>query len=624
MKTLQERLGEERQDEKIVQLTEDLKRMLKNSRDTMGKQYPKWDRNIGVYRGKLLPDAEDYEARATGEPEKSIIPLSYAQVQTFVAFGFLLLTQNKRFYEISGTGDEDFDFVELVEKGLARDLLHNQWNAKLYQFLLDLARCSIAPLKHWWTVDTQSVKIDLPEELANSPMGALLGETKSTRIDAIKYEGNRIQNVKPKNFLPDTRKSLTEWESGQFVADEDCWHITNVKELERKGLAFGVKHVSQMTKESWAARGKSALSSLEDSIGKAKDESDYMVALTEGNVRLIPAKYDLGPEDFPILYTFRLANDRLISLEESNTLHDSFNYCLAQFSHDNEAKLNEGLSDTIHALQDTITWLYNSRVSSVRNSMDRHLVVNPTHIDTASLEARSPIIYTRKNAPLVDLRSLVHQLDIRDTTTGHFQDADNLMKTMQFVTGVNENAMGQVSGGRRSATENRAANAGAASRMKVILSCAWDTALGPLGRKLSLNQRQGFSPETFRKIFGEDEKTLGLFERFCPSNPLDLVGNEDFFVFDSTLNSEKGFLAQSLQELVVAVVSNPEFAMTSGFDLQKAMEEIQTLRGLSNVTRFFKTPAIPPGMGPGGAPLPPGSAGQIPGQPPGGVVPAGV
>ena len=624
METLAQRLGEEKQDEKIVQLTEDIKKMLKASRNIMGKQYSKWDRNIGVYRGQSIPDSEDYEARAQNEPEKSIIPLSYAQVQTFVAFGFLLLTQNKRFYEFSGTGDEDFDFVELIEKGLARDLLHNQWNAKLYQFLLDLARCSIAPIKHWWTIDTQSVKLELPETISNSPLGDLLGDARSTRIDAIKYEGNRIQNVKPKNFLPDCRKSLTEWEMGQFVADEDSWHITNVKELERKGLAFGVKYIRQMTKESWNARGTSALSAVADTVGKNQDETDFMVALTEGNVKLIPAKYDLGPEDFPILYTFRLANDRLISLEESNSLHDSFNYNLAQFSHDNEAKLNEGLSDTIHALQDTITWLYNARIASVRNSMDRHLVVHAQYIDTASLEARSPIIYTRKNAPLVDLRQLVHQLDVRDTTTGHFQDADNLMKTMQFVTGVNENAMGQFSGGRRSATENRAANAGAASRMKVILSCAWDTALGPLGKKLSTNQRQGFSQETYRKVFGEDPKTQELFSRFCPSNPLDLIGNEDFFVFDSTLQSEKGFLAQSLQELVVATISNPEFALQSGFDLQKAMEEIQTLRGLSNVTRFFKAPPVIPGMGPGGINPTTVPAQPIPGQPSGGGLPTGV
>jgi len=602
-------LEEEELPENLKKLDYKISGLLKQSRNEMGKHYSKWDRNIKTYRGVWTKDEEDYQAQDANEPGKSIIPLSYAQIQTFVSFGFLLYTQNKRFYEMEATGDEDFDLKELIEKGLARDLRQNQWNSKLYQFLLDLARFTIAPLKHWWTIDTQRVDVTMPESITETLLGSVSsgGELRSQELT--KYEGNRIKNILPYRFLPDTRKPLSEWSKGQFVADEDEWHITNVKELERKGLAAGTKFVHRMDKSKFNERGTSRMKLVENSFS-SKDETDFMVAYTEGNIHLIPAEFDLGPEDFPRLYTFRRANDRLIAIEPQNYLHDEFNYELAQFSQDHEAKLNEGLSDIIHALQETVSWLYNSRMQSVRRSLDSHLIVHPSYVDTATLEARSPIIYLTKNAPVQDIRNVIHQLDVRDTTTSHFADADILMRTMQFVTGVNENSMGQTSGGRRSATENRAANAGAASRMKVVLSCAWDSALGPMGRKLMMNQRQGMSEDTFRKVFGQSDKVMALFSQFAPDSPLELVGNEDFFSFDATLSSEKGFLAQSLQELVIAVVSNPEFAATSGFDLQKAMEEIQTLRGVTNVQRFFRPqPMVPGGLGEGTLAAP-----QIPGQ----------
>ena len=601
------RLAEKTQDEKLLKLTSVITSALKRSRKEMSKNYAKWDRNIQTYRGIRVRDEDDMRAADANEPEKSIIPLSYAQVQTFVAFGFTLLKQNKFFFEMSATGDEDFDIAELVERGLDRDLSHNEWNSKLYQFLLDMARCSVAPIKHWWTVDTQKVAVEVPMSIDD--MG-VFDEPQTIELDAISYEGNRLKNISPYRILPDMRLPLTRWKEGQFVADEDEWHITNVKLLEKRGLAAGTEFITPMDNSTYKSLGYERFLSMERGFKSDQDESDFMCIVTEGNIRLVPQEYDLGSSSEQTLYTFRIVNGRLISIAPQGSLHGQFNYDIAQFSPDGEAKLNEGLSDTIHALQETISWLYNSRMTAVRRSLDSHLIVHPAYIDSASLESRSPIIYLTKNAPVGDIRQLVHQLDIRDTTTGHFGDADTLMKTMQFVTGVNENAMGQYAPGRRSATENRAANSGASARMKMLLSCAWDSALGPLGKKMMINQRQGFSFETYQKVFGKSDNVAAKWPLFAPEDPRELVGCEDFLVFDSTLSSEKGFLAQSLQELVVAVISNPEFAMQSGFDMQKAMEEIQTLRGIQNVKRFFK----PTQVGPNGVAVGPASPQAIPGQ----------
>lgn len=605
------RLSQENLDPGLLKLQEEFQKLLKRSRGGVAKNFTKWDRNISVYRGNRLRDEKDLQAADANEPEKFVVPLSYAQVQTFTSFGFMLLRQNDTFYELKASGAEDEDISDLVERGLERDLTHNQWNAKLYQWLLDLARTGCAPLKHWWTVDTQQVQVTVPMSIDES--GIFIPET-TQDIEAVAYEGNKICNISPYKIRPDLRMPLSRWQEGTFIGDEDEWHITNVKALERKNIVAGTKFIRPLEKNIYKEQQYDRFSLVESGFAQRLDDSDFMCVYYEGNAKLVPQKYGLGREDYPIMFTLRMANNRLIGVERTNALHNGWNYDIGQFSVDNEAKMNECLSDTVHFLQETITWLYNSRIESVRRTLDSHMIVHPAYVDTASLESRSPIVYLTKNAPVNDIRALVHQLDIRDTTTNHFGDADTLLRTMQFVTGVNENAMGQYAPGRRSATENRAANSGAASRMKMILSVAWDSCLGPFGKKLMLNQRQGFSFETYQKVFGKSPDALAKWPLFAPADPRELIGCEDFLVFDSTMNSEKGFVAQSLQELVSVMISNPEMALASGFDLEKAVETIQRLRGIRNVDRFFTRPAPmgnpgagAPTQGPGGLPGAPGS-----------------
>lgn len=604
---IKELLEEETLPENLLKLSAWLNDNHKRSRGVMSKRYKQWDRNISTYRGEFTPEEQDYNAQNANEPDRAVVPLSYAQINTFTSFGFLLLTQNQNFYNYAASGDEDYPLKEIIEQILQRDLKANKLNSLLYQFLLDLPRCGIAPLKHWWTVDTATVDVVTPESEALARLGYVSGET-LTSMEAIRYEGNRVANISPYKFLPDCRQPLSKWSEGQFVADEDEIHITNLKRMERMGIVAGTQHVQRMTKETMSARGNARLPNLAKELAgsSSQDASDFMVARTEGNAWIVPAEYGLGPEGYPVLWTYMFANDRLVRLERQGYLHSSFNYELAQFSNDQEATMNECLSDTIHALQNMITWLYNSRMESVRRSLDSHLIVHPMYVDIASLESRSPIVYLTKNAPVNDIRQIVHQLDVRDTTTGHFSDADILRSTMQFVTGVNENAMGQYAQGRRSATEARAVTAGASSRMKVIVTCAFEQAFEPMGAKLLSNSRQGLSEESFVKIVGESKRSL--YPLYAPSDPLALIGNEDFFVMDTTLAAEKGYIAQSLQELIITMINNPELAMTSGFDLEKAVKEIQYLRGVTHATRFFTKSPVQMGLGatPGGAQVPGG------------------
>jgi hypothetical protein len=193
------------------------------------------------------------------------------------------------------------------------------------------------------------------------------------------------------------------------------------------------------------------------------------------------------------------------------------------------------------------------------------------------------------------------QLQISDVTQGHLNDADILGKIMQSVTGVNDNLMGQYNQGRRSAQEARTVLSGAAGRMKLHGALIWDSGCAPIGRMMLSNSRQSLSVDEFLAVIGKPDpndpqavqEMQARYDTF-KGTPEEVVRGADYFTFDSTLQSEKGFMAQSLQDLLAAILqSDPTSAASLARDINpsKIVEEIQYLRGAGNIKRFKYTPA---------------------------------
>jgi len=99
-----------------------------------------------------------------------------------------------------------------------------------------------------------------------------------------------------------------------------------------------------------------------------------------------------------------------------------------------------------------------------------------------------------------------------------------------------------------------------------------------------VNLRQNLSFESFRRVIGTkaDEVRFAEFQ----GTPEEVICGDDYFVFDSTLASEKGFMAQSLQELLGIILSNPMASQQFDISAQALLEEIQRLRGGGNISRF--------------------------------------
>lgn len=582
--------------------------LVKMSRTRMSRYYDDWDLQDRVYRGELSSDSDDIEQARKGKPGKMVIPNTHAQVSTFVSFLFLTFKQNNRLFELSPTAPSAYgELQEDIETILDRDMRQNLQNQLLHQNLLDIGRFGPGIMECSWTRKVSSIYVPQTPTMATVSGVDVASNPGSEWQDVLKYEGNLLRNVSPYRFFPDTQHPLCDFQKGEFCAAEEEYSRGALAELETAGEVAGIDFIRPLNQELMDTRGNTRLSfEVNDTYTKAWDRGSKTapVVVTKMQRWIVPSKYHigeseddgavLGPETFPVLYHIWYANDnRLIRCEPCRWWHNEFGWTVSQFTPDMHHTLTLGLADLVYRLQDVISWFINSRIKDVRRNLFGRNVVDPRVIDTKTLDGDGDI-YMRKGMS-TDISRAIMPLPTSNVTGQHMGDAEMLTGIMQTVTGVNDNMMGQVNSGRRSAREVGITASGAGGRMKVHGQLIWESGPGRLGRLMLSNLRQSLSMESFEATLGADDPAAppqppqkSLAQRFAAfqSTPQAIAMGADFFVFENTSQSEKSFIANSLNELLTVILTNPQTALTLDIDPKELSDEIQTLRGSGPMKRF--------------------------------------
>lgn len=597
-------------------LLEHCKSLVNMSRGDMAEHYDHWEECDLVYRGKRFKDDEDKRANKQGAPSKIVVPLTYAQVQTFVAFAMNLLQQREHFYELEGTGEEDHRAAKLGEALLDQNLEANQFSLLLYQFLLDVGRFSMGVFKHSWVKETESVWVE--EQVPVSPGWgqplAMLGqifnptprfETKQVKQEQIAYMGNKLTCVSPFCFYPDTRFPLTRFQEGEFCADEEEVSMTSLRKGEKDGIYAGVEYIEKLKPETWNTRRGKRFAHVRTENTTAKGQIESTVIRTSVQVELTPSKFllsdgtPMGTSDVPEKWLVEYANDnRVIRAQPLGYVHNKFTYSLGQFSPDQQGLVNETISEMVSHLQAVIDWFVNSHITNVRKHISNRLVVDPAGVMFEDIRDHKPVIRLKPNAANAGVDRFVKQLNVSDVTRGHISDVQTLMQFVFMTTSISDNLMGQYHSGRRSARE--AANTANASgtRLRTIVKLLYDGCLKPMGKDMISNLRDGLDEDTFVTLTGDAFPDWEAFDHFVLEdgrtkirvNRTHLAGRYDFKVFEGILPSDKHMQAETLEQTLLALFRNPDgLAMLTqvlGYDPKKLFKEVLELRGVKHPDRF--------------------------------------
>lgn len=578
-------------------MLEHVKGLVSLSQDVMSARYPSWDDAKDIYRGVRYEDKSDEAAGERGEPKKMVVPIGFAQVQTFVSFNLALFTQRERIFELVGKGPEDHQAAKVGEGLIARDLQYNVFESRLYQFLLDIARFGLGVLRVGW-VEKQEKKQVEEEVPGVTLMGMQLTGPSTQTVEKMvtTYQGNEIRNVSPYKFFPDTRLPVCRFQEGEFCASEYDYSLAALHQMEAEGVVAGIKWVKPISmidgvgNPTWARRYGHLLP--DPTVAAKEGQTAGMALLTEVVVRIIPSKFQvngepLGPETVPTLYTVWYVNDdRIVKFEPFGYAHGQFPYSVGEYSPDMHEVTNAGLNETIDQIQSVISWFINSHITSVRKTIQNFFVVDPAGIEVKDFVERKPVIRLKPDKANQGVDRFIKQMEVRDVTASHIGDAMQMHNIAQIVTGINDNALGQFHTGRRSAAEARNVNAGTAARLKTHALLIFRSALEPMARQMLSNLQDGLTAETYVRVLGE-QADPNAYQSFVKVTKDDLHGDYDFEVFDGTLPSERNVQAQTVGEFIIQLLGNPNSIPLLGYDPRKLTDEWLELRGIRNPKRFL-------------------------------------
>lgn len=601
-------------------VVEAVRKYMKASANKMQVYHLGWDANSYIYRGYRVTDKNDMQSLKDGEPPKVIVPITYAQVQTAISFILSTYTQRDNMFELRGTGPEDERASFAVSTDLSYQLNDQKFVLKLYYWLLDALKQGFGVVRVEWNERYNKMRVSkqVPDNTIGNTFANLFGKKMPMKSEesverVLAYQGNRIRNISPYAFYPDPSVTIANFQEGQFVGFEEEVALQSIEAQEGE-VYFGTDKVPKsISKDLFEERPRRVMGPFSRDTSADpllnKDQANRAVIRTEMEITLSETRAsevfgaNLGDGTEPIKWLVTIANDqKVIRFEPVGSLHGRYDFELFEFSPDHDSFFNPGLCDTISELQNIITFFLNSHIVNVKKIIANRFIVDPTKVMMEDIE--SGAIYIRTKGAQGDIRRAIDQLVTSDVTRGHVADMDTLTQLVTLITGVNENALGQYSSGRRSATEARNVNAGSAARLKMHASLAWMQGIEPLARQMLSNTRQWRTKDVYASIVG-DTINDAPFETTILADPTKLAGGYDFVPYDATLPTDRQFQAGVLQELFTVLVQNPQTIQLLNKDPIKLLNYIAQLYNIRNMKDFDLNPLGPPGGGAPAMPAPP-------------------
>lgn len=532
-----------------------------------------------------------------GEPELTtvVVPYSYSMLMTAHTYWSAVLLGRNPVLQYMGRHGEAESNVLSVESLLDYQVQVGRMLSPMYVWLMDVGRFGLGVLGSFWDKETRYVS----EYVKKQPMlgGVPVGEPEIVRRvrEIAGYEGNRVFNIRPYDYLPDTRVPLGQPQAGEFNGWRTRLGWSEILNRKQQGFYFNLEELRRIKEAKGSSQGPGLVetqvqSGFDDTpretatspIDSATDVG--VVELIEMCVKIIPEEWGLGKSKHPEKWMFTIAEDRVvIGVQPLGLYSDQFPVDVLEYEIDGYRSVKRSLMEISRPLNEVITWLFNSHMSSVRENLNGNWIYDPLKVYTKDVLERKPgkRIRLRPEAMGTDVRTAIHQLQTIDPTRGHLSDAGVVGDMAQRVVGVMDTMMGVMPGGRNTATESRQAEAGSSSRQRTLVEYFSATGFYSLAEKLLSNTQQLYKDEKYFRIVGD---------AFDPQRarrivtPEDIAGAYDYVLVDGTAPLDRYGMVTMWTQLLGQAQSLPQ--ILERYDMGGIFSWIAQLAGLRNIKRF--------------------------------------
>jgi len=582
-------------------LSKKLQARIKLSRDRFSDAHAQMARNEEQFRA-YIPEQEVDKLRKNARQQGGLpqyttieIPYSYAQVlatHTYITSVFL---GRDPILQYAGRHGESQTQEQCIEALMSYQI--QQSMVQMYIWMLDPGKYGYGVVGHYWEEETVRVreKVEQPVMFMGMPVPGM----KPKIVDQVKeipgFVGNKLYNVRPQDFFPDPRVSMSQFQRGEFCARyvEITWAEMNAgirvgkyfngQKLKLVENTRGGNSTGDLSRDT----GSSAVSDLPNSDldGGEDTKGTYVIKAHETYVRLIPKDWQVGKEDREEIWVFtRTLSGVVIGAQPLPNFHGKFPFDILEDEVDGYNLFAKSGLEQMKPLNDVMTWLVNTHFYNVRASLNDQLVVDPSMIVMKDLENPNPgkLIRLKPSAYGRDVRQAVSQLAITDVTKTHINDMQMVAEMIQRATGVNDNIMGMVNaGGRKTATEVRGSSTFGINRLKTKAEYFGAMGFAPMSQKLLQNTQQFYDIERKYRIVGDLAQFSPGFVNVTPDS---IAGFYDFVPVDGTMPVDRYAQANLWQSLMGQMRNFPEILQT--YDMAKIFGFVGGLAGLKNISQF--------------------------------------
>ncbi len=552
--------------------------------------------------------------KKAGEPQyvNLEIPYSYAVLMSWHTYVSSVFLSRSPVLQYQGRHGESAHQVQAVEAIMEYQTTVGAHMVPYYIWLLDAGKYGVGIIGNYW--EEEVIQVSSIEEEQVTYLGIpLLGKTrkvkKTKRVKG--YEGNKLFNVRPQDFIFDSRVSLANFQQGEWCGRYADLGWLEIVKREDSGQYYNVEALKaqkrKRNKRGTTGHASRDLGSSQVTLPDAITQDNYelpdtirnpdFAELIEMNVKLIPADWGLGKSKYPELWVFTLADDEvIIESQPMDTLHGKFPYGILEYEMEGYSLQKRSMLEMLDPLQDTMTWLINTHFYNVRSVLNGQFIIDPSKLTVKDFKSDGGgrMVRMKPQAYGQDINTMFKQISVTDVTQNHLRDANIVGDLIQRVSGVTDNIMGMVNaGGRKTATEVRSSNTFGANRLKT--QAEYFSAMGftPHASMLLQNTQQKYDAEKMFKLAGDMMEEGGGFANVTP----DLIaGNFDFIPVDGAMPVDRFAQVTMWTQLLQQMRGMPE--ISQGYDMAGIFAWIAQLGGLKNIKQF-RVKVVPDGQAQG-------------------------
>ena len=576
------------------------------SRSAYSKRHERWRRNEEDALAYIHESELDITRRLERDYQGDLtltklkIPYSYGVLMASHTYWTNVFLSRAPVNQFTGRHGESMQQIQALEALIDYQTQVGEMIVPWYLWLLDVGKYGLGVLAIDW-VDEYSVVAEISEEPVLFAGILDTGRTRrrklSRRIPG--YSGNRVTNIRPYDFFPDPRVPARFFQKGEFCAAriELGWNTI----LKRTEQGYYIKEMVDMlqgrrspqidTTGENRVEGSDQIQLPQPNSfhfeDNPRDKQNTTIAAYEFCIELVPKDWGLGGRTYPEKWVFTVTDDYhyVLGAQPLGANHDRFPFSVLEYEPEGYSIASRGVPEVLKPINDTMDWLINSHLYSVRKALNDQFVVDPSQVELSDLENPLPggAIRLAPGAYGRDTRTALTQLKVTDVTRTHLTDMTALLGIGQRAVGVNDQLMGLINQtGRRSATEVRTGAGFGINRLKTTSEFFSAMGWAPMASMLVQNSQQYFDTSQKFRIVGQLAAEAGA--EFIEVTPEEILGFYDFVPVDGTQPIDRIAQANLWQQIFGQIYQIPQVA--ANYDIGRIFEWVAQLAGLKNISQF--------------------------------------